>query len=283
MATSFGNQVKEMVKKSAQTYWRSPSYNFVRLASFPWFAIVFGTTFWQLSRNEVAKINSHIGLIYNSMDFIGVINLMTVLDITGNERAVFYRERMSNYYGPLPYSLSLFTAELPYLVVAVILFVVIEYFMIGWVQSYFFFFLIVFFLYTSVCTFVGQWMSALCPNTKVANVAVGAISCCFNLFSGFLLPFPQMAGWYRWITYIIPSSYSLRALISSQLGICENGEGNACGIVAGKNQTIADFVQANYEINADNRYYYALVLFGMWFVLQFAIYLTFRFVSHLKR
>ncbi|KAF0689109.1 Aste57867_19381 [Aphanomyces stellatus] len=286
MATSFGNQLKECVWKCAQTYWRSPQYNFVRLASFPWFAIVFGTTFWQLPRSDVSQIKSHVGLIYNSMDFIGVINLMTVLDITCLERAVFYRERMSNYYGPLPYSLSLFTSEVPYLFVAVLLFVVIEFFTVGWVSQYFVFFWVTFFLYTSICTFFGQWMCALCPNTKVANVAVGALSCIFNLFSGFLLPYPLMKSWYKWLIYVVPSSYSLRALVVSQIGLCTNGQGNACDPIRGvTNYTgnVADWVQSQFDFQPENRYYYVLVLVGMWLILQICIYLTFKYVSHLKR
>ncbi|RLN15209.1 hypothetical protein BBJ28_00022393, partial [Nothophytophthora sp. Chile5] len=126
IATGFGNQLSQLAKKQQRTYWRNPAYNSMRLFLFPLYAIIFGTTFYQLSADSLKKINSHVGLIYNSMDFIGVINLMTVLEITCAERAVFYRERMSNYYGPLPYSLSLFFAEIPYLIVVIILFVTIE-------------------------------------------------------------------------------------------------------------------------------------------------------------
>uniref|UniRef100_H3HA02 ABC-2 type transporter transmembrane domain-containing protein n=1 Tax=Phytophthora ramorum TaxID=164328 RepID=H3HA02_PHYRM len=104
IATGFANQLGQLAEKQQLTYWRNPQYNFMRMFLFPLFAIIFGTTFYQLSTASVKKINSHIGLIYNSMDFIGVINLMTVLEVTCAERAVFYRERMSNYYGPLPYS-----------------------------------------------------------------------------------------------------------------------------------------------------------------------------------
>ncbi|ETL41729.1 hypothetical protein L916_07349, partial [Phytophthora nicotianae] len=107
IATGFLNQLKELAKKQQLTYWRNPQYNFMRMFLFPLFGVIFGTTFYQLEADSVKRINSHIGLIYNSMDFIGVINLMTVLEVTCAERAVFYRERMSNYYGPLPYSLSL--------------------------------------------------------------------------------------------------------------------------------------------------------------------------------
>ncbi|KAF4030933.1 ABC-2 type transporter [Phytophthora infestans] len=125
---------------------------------FPRFGVIFGPTFYQLEADSVKRINSHIGLIYNSMDFIGVINLMAVLEVTCAERAVFYREHMSNYYGPLSYSLSLWFAEVPYLIFVIVLFVTIEYWLVGW--SYnggdFLFFMFVFYLYTSASTYVGQ-------------------------------------------------------------------------------------------------------------------------------
>ncbi|KAE8880156.1 hypothetical protein PF005_g13673 [Phytophthora fragariae] len=83
---------------------------------------------------------------------------------------------MPNYYDPLPHSLSLFFAEIPYLIVVVILFMVTEYWLVGWSDNggdFIFFFFI--YLYTSAFTYVGQWMSALMPNEKVTNVALAAL------------------------------------------------------------------------------------------------------------
>ncbi|KAL4146226.1 hypothetical protein PRNP1_012096 [Phytophthora ramorum] len=80
IATGFWNQLGQLAKKQQLTYWRNPQYNFMRMFLFPIFAVIFGTTFYQLSADSVKRINSHIGLIYNSMDFIGVVNLMTVLE-----------------------------------------------------------------------------------------------------------------------------------------------------------------------------------------------------------
>jgi ABC-type multidrug transport system ATPase subunit/ABC-type multidrug transport system permease subunit len=285
IATPFGNQMVNLFHKQNKTYWRNPQYNFMRIILFPIFAIIFGTTFYQLEVTSIKVVNSHIGLIYNSMDFIGVINLMFVLEITCSERAVFYRERMSNYYGALPYSLSLFFAEIPYLVIVSILFVVIEYWLIGWkaTASAFFFFLFVFFLYTAVCTFIGQWMSALMPNAKVANVAVGALSCLLNLFSGYLLPEPAMKSYYQWIQYIMPSSYALSALVSVQLGKCEDPSVDpGCNQVNGTEQAF-EYVDKVYNFHPDRMYTNMVALIVFWVVIQLAIYLTLRFVSHLKR
>jgi ABC-type multidrug transport system ATPase subunit/ABC-type multidrug transport system permease subunit len=287
IATGFWNQLMELTKKQRLTYWRSPAYNVMRLFLFPLFGLIFGTTFYQLSYDNVKKINSHIGLIYNSMDFIGVINLMTVLEITCYERAVFYRERMSNYYGPLPYSLSLFTAELPYLTVVAIFFVTVEYWLVGWSSNFgdFIFFMAVFYLYTSTCTFVGQWMSVLTPNPKVANVAVGALSCLFNLFGGYLLPNPQMEGFYQWIQYIMPSYYSLAGLVGIQLGDCK-GDSFGCRMVDLGNGTqtqVAEWIKEEYNFHPEAKVGFLFALLGFWVFTQVMIYLTLKYVSHLKR
>ncbi|KAG7377408.1 hypothetical protein PHYPSEUDO_011726 [Phytophthora pseudosyringae] len=284
IATSFWNQLKELTKKQQLTYWRNPQYNFMRVFLFPIFAIIFGTTFYQLSADSVKRINSHIGLIYNSMDFIGVTNLMTVIEVTCAERAVYYRERMSNYYSPLPYSLSLWFAEIPYLIVVIILFVAIEYWLVNWSNDAgdFFFFLLVFYLYTSACTYIGQWMSALMPNEKVANVAVGALSCLFNLFSGYLLPRTAMKAGYKWFTYLMPSSYALSALVGVQFGdnhdIISVTSGNTT-----TETTVSAYIEKTYDFRPERKYNFMVGLVVIWLVVQLAIFLTFKYVSHLKR
>ncbi|OQR93166.1 ATP-binding Cassette (ABC) Superfamily [Thraustotheca clavata] len=281
IATDLKNQTYMLVLRTCKTYWRNPAYNFVRLVTFPIFALIFGSTFYQLPYSTPARINSHIGLLYNSMDFIGVINMMTVLDMTCSERAVYYRERMSQYYSVLPYSISLFVAEFPYLVVVSLLFVCIEYWMVGWYDDAesFFFFWFVYFLYISLCTFVGQWMSVLMPNIKVANVAVGAISCVFNLFGGFLMTFVRMHWGYKWLTWIIPSSYALNVLVGLELSQCNNNQGPGCGMITfnGNATTIQKYITTRFGFDASQKYTSTGALLLEWGVLQILIYLTLRF------
>ncbi|RHY25374.1 hypothetical protein DYB32_008360 [Aphanomyces invadans] len=289
IATSMTNQLRWLVLKSSRTYWRSPAYNFVRIVLFPIFALIFGSTFFQLEITSVSKVNSHVALIYNSMDFIGVINMMTVLDITCSERAVYYRERMSNYYSVFPFSVSLFVAEFPYLVLISGFFITVEYWMVGWYDDAgrFFYFWFTFFLYISLCTFLGQWMSVLLPNSKVANVAVGAISCLLNLFSGFLLPFIDMKWGYRWVTWIMPSSYALNVLIGCELADCPaSGKGEGCQAITlptGNTTTIHDYILTNFGFDASQQYTSLGVLILEWCCIQVAIFLTLKFVCHLKR
>ena len=50
-ATSLATQMRHTMIRFCKTYWRSPSYNFVRILLYPLFAIIFGTTFFQLGRS----------------------------------------------------------------------------------------------------------------------------------------------------------------------------------------------------------------------------------------
>ncbi|KAG3204394.1 ABC transporter G family member 31 [Phytophthora cactorum] len=190
----------------------------------------------------------------------------------------------SRITAPLPYSLSLWFAEIPYLIVVIILFVTIEYWLVGWSDNGgdFLFFLLVFYLYTSACTYMGQWMSALMPNEKVANVAVGALSCLLNLFSGYLLPRTAMKAGYKWFTYLMPSSYSLAALVGVQFG--ENQE--IITVTSGNTSTqmtVAQYIENIYDFRPERKYNFMVGLIVIWLVVQVAIFLTFKYVSHLKR
>eukprot|EP00808_Paulinella_micropora_P001128 g22102.t1 len=219
--------------------------------------------------------------------------MMTVLEISTCEREVFYRERASRFYGELAYSFATLFAELPYLVISSLTFISIQYFMIGLWSSGWVFGLTftVYFLYTANCTFIGQWVSALMPNAKAATVMVGAISCLFNLFSGFIMPLPFMHPWSFYVTYVMPPRYALGTLISLQIGTCpEDGDSkysqfgcNKVKLINGSVVTLEQFNTIRYGFNADEIGWCIGVLFGIAVLTRILIFLTLKFISHIKR
>jgi len=147
------------------------------------------------------------------------------------------------------------------------------------------------FLSISICTFVGQFMSVAMPNAKVANVAVGALSVVFNLFGGYLMPYPKMSKILYAIHWIFPSGYSLSSLVSSEMGICISGTENGCGTIELVNETtgektlttIQHYISDVYGFHHSDVASNTLVLIGFWIALQLFIYLSLKYISHLKR
>eukprot|EP00808_Paulinella_micropora_P025209 g72459.t1 len=264
--------------KMSMIYWRTSSYTKMRLGMFLFFALAFGSAFYQLPFKTPAQVDSHFALMYLTLDFLGVFNMMTVLEISTCEREVFYRERASRFYGDLAYSFATLFAELPYLVISSLTFISIQYFMIGLWSSGWVFGLTftVYFLYTANCTFIGQWVSALMPNAKAATVMVGAISCLFNLFSGFIMPLPFMHPWSFYVTYVMPPRYALGSKYSS-FGC------NKVKLINGSVVTLEQFNTIRYGFSADEIGWCIGVLFGIAVLTRILIFVTLKFVSHIKR
>ncbi|KAA3486346.1 Zinc finger, CCHC-type [Gossypium australe] len=59
---------------------------------------------------------------------------------------------------------------------------------------------------------------SLTPEIKIAGALSSAFYPLPNLFSGFLIPQPQIPKWWVWLYYLMPSSWTLNCLLTSQYG-----------------------------------------------------------------
>jgi hypothetical protein len=56
------------------------------------------------------------------------------------------------------------------------------------------------------------------PNVEM-GVTIGAMSIGFwFIFSGFLIPRPDMPPWWRWVFYVCPPAWNIYAIVADQLG-----------------------------------------------------------------
>ncbi|WOL15675.1 hypothetical protein Cni_G24456 [Canna indica] len=110
--------------------------------------------------------------------------------------------------------------EIPYVFVQTIIFGVITFFMVNYERTVgkFLLYLIFMFLTLLYFTFYGMMAVGLTPNQHLAAVISSAFYSLWNLQSGFLIPEPFIPGWWIWFYYICPVAWTLRGIITSQLG-----------------------------------------------------------------
>ncbi|XP_043723660.1 ABC transporter G family member 31-like isoform X2 [Telopea speciosissima] len=211
--------------KQNLVYWRSPQYNAMRLFFTTLSAIIIGSIFWDVGskRDTTENLLMVMGALYASSLFLGVNNSSTVQPIISVERTVFYRERAAGMYSPFPYAVAQGLIEIPYIAMQTILFGVITYFMINFERTIvkFLFYLLFMFLTFTYFTFYGVMAVGLTPNQQLAAVISSAFYSLWNLLSGFIVPKPSIPGWWIWFYYICPVAWTLRGIISSQLGDVE--------------------------------------------------------------
>ncbi|KAM7279784.1 hypothetical protein ACFE04_006918 [Oxalis oulophora] len=101
-------QLKACLWKQHLSYWRSPSYNLMRIVFIFVSSLLFGTLFWQKGnkiKNQQDLFNI-FGSMYVATIFFGINNCSTVLPYVSTERLVLYRERFAGMYSSRAYSFA---------------------------------------------------------------------------------------------------------------------------------------------------------------------------------
>ncbi|XXG85868.1 hypothetical protein AAC387_Pa11g0879 [Persea americana] len=174
-------------------------------------------------RNTTKDLFTVMGALYCAAVFLGMNSSSSIQPVISIERTVFYREKAAGMYSPFPYAAAQGLIEIPYIAFQTVLYGVITYFMVNFERTAgkFFLYLVFMFLTFAYFTFYGMMAVGLTPSQHVAAVVSSAFYSLWELLSGFLVPKPNIPGWWIWFYYISPVAWTLRGIISSQLGDVE--------------------------------------------------------------
>ncbi|MEW5311977.1 MAG: hypothetical protein WDW38_003643 [Sanguina aurantia] len=285
-AATFGVQVRMLWSKYQAAYWRTPSYNFTRFVTTTLVACVYASVYRSAgslsSPASIATVQNVLGVIYSSISFIGMSNMMAVMPFLGYERVVYYREQASSMYNPWAFGFVTSSVETPYILAQVGLFVGIIYFVIGFqmdVASFFFFMLLQFeslLFYTSF----GQALVYITPSQQLGQVVGSGLNFLFNVFNGFLFPYPTMPVYYKWANRGTPTTWLLYGLVTSQLG----SQDIAFSYPADPSiTTVPQFLERVFGWTYDFRFYCIAIVAAYIVFFRVIAVLALRYISFLRR
>ena len=157
--------------------------------------------------------------------------------------------------------------------------------------GHFFFYLLVNFTATLAMSHLFRSIGASTKTMSQAMTPSVILLLAFVIFTGFIIPTPDMHGWCRWINYINPIAYAFEALIANEFHdrdfICSrfvpsggsypvDGPYRICsvvGSVVGEN-----YVNGDAFINESFKYYDGHKWRNWGIVLAFAIFFMFTYV-----
>jgi ABC-type multidrug transport system permease subunit len=278
-------QISALVRKFSQVYWRTPAYNATRLALALGLAILYGVLYFgqgggKATTMSPGQIQAIMAMLYNSQTMMGAINMMMAMPICASERIVFYRERGGRAYDPLAYGLAQILLEVPYLVAQAAVFCPIVYFSIGFYPSAqkFFYFFLMFLLCLALFSMVAQALVASTPSTAVAMVFQTAIQLAFNIFGGFLIAYPAIPGWLKWVNRIVPSTWMLYGVAGSQLA-----DSQASVVYGGKSATVEAYMKEIFGYDRKLVPYMPLIVLAYIFFFRLLGILSLKYINYLKR
>ncbi|KAK1393571.1 Pleiotropic drug resistance 6 [Heracleum sosnowskyi] len=218
----FITQCRACFWKQNWSYWRSPQYNTIRLFLTIFIGIMFGVIFWDMG-NKMGKqqdLLNLLGAMYAAVLFLGATNASSVQAVVAIERTVFYRERAAGMYSEFPYAFAQVAIETIYVAIQTGIYTLILYSMIGfeWTATKFLMFYYFMFMCFLYFTMYGMMVVALTPGHQIAAIVMSFFLSFWNLFSGFLIPRPQIPIWWRWYYWASPVAWTIYGLVVSQVG-----------------------------------------------------------------
>ncbi|KAM6592902.1 hypothetical protein CsatA_000605 [Cannabis sativa] len=215
-------QCKACFWKQHWSYWRNPQYNAIRFFMTIVIGILFGLIFWDKGQQMTKQqdLMNLLGAMYAAVLFLGATNASAVQSVVAIERTVFYRERAAGMYSELPYAFSQVLIETIYTAIQTMIYTLLLYFMIGFEWKlgkflWFYYYILMSFIYF---TLYGMMVVALTPGHQIAAIVMSFFLSFWNLFSGFLIPRPQIPIWWRWYYWASPVAWTLYGLVTSQVG-----------------------------------------------------------------
>ncbi|KAL1161231.1 hypothetical protein V6Z11_A07G119600 [Gossypium hirsutum] len=273
------------LKKQNLVYWRSPRYNLVRLVFMMVSAVLLGSVYWDIGNKRQVMDTTKclfmvMGALYSACLFLGINNASSVQPVVSIERTVFYREKAAGLYAPTSYTVAQGPVELPYIAAQAILFGIITYFMINFERtaSKIFLYLVIMFLTFTYFTFYGMMAVGLTPSLHMAAVVSSAFYSFWNLLSGFLVPKPRIPGWWIWLYYICPVAWTLKGIISSQLGDVET-----MIVEPTFKGTVKEYVSTVFGIDPDIKGPVVAVLIGFCILFSGVFIFSVKFLNFQKR
>ncbi|GAY57257.1 hypothetical protein CUMW_178040 [Citrus unshiu] len=261
-------QFKSCLWKLHLSYWRSPSYNLTRIMHTTTSSLLFGVLFWEQGQKIGNQQNlfNIVGSLYLAVVFLGINNCSSVIPNVARERTVMYREGFAGMYSPWAYALAQVTVEIPYLLIQALAYVIISYPMIGYYGSAY---KVFWNFYAMFCTmmfynYLGMLLVSLTPNFMIVSILSTVFYTLFNLFSGFLIPGPKIPNWWIWLYYMMPTSWALNGMITSQYGDIDKEI-----IVFGETKSLSSFLEDYFGFHHDRLPITAAVLIIYPLILAF--------------
>lgn len=222
-ATSYATQYIEVQKRVFTSYWRNPSFVWIRQGLMVFLAALLGFLYLQLGEGSAQSIITKLSAIFISIVFPGWTIMSSALALFMRWRTVYYREQSSRMYAPFTYALASSIAEIFYTCWSAITFLALYYPMVGFPNNADSFFRYFFVLYLIMYFWVslGHFVAAALPNIMVGNIIASLLGTFALLFSGIFKNAAQLPAGWKWIYYINPVP---KALIPMSVVVFECGD-----------------------------------------------------------
>ncbi|KAL7751154.1 hypothetical protein RI367_003359 [Sorochytrium milnesiophthora] len=241
------------------------------------------------SRKYQSQSQDRSGLIFTICSQMIMSNAMGMVTSFSAQKQVFQREFGAGYYGLPAYFLSKQVVELPFQIALPFVFIVVLYWIAGFVSDApHFFTMAAFVIVMAGCgTAIGTFAACLFESLTVTLAVLPTVMLPMMIFGGLLVNTGNIPAWLNWIKYLSPQKYGFTGMVKSEFAgvgqFCPSSSDTPQVIAAGCTPTSTVITSLGLDDQGDVWTNFG-ILVGLWMGLLLLSYCAlWRVVARAKR
>ena len=213
---SFFMQVKYVMQRNFLRMKADPSIPLIMIFSQLVMGLLLASVFFNLKKNTTT-FYYRSGSLYFALVFNAISSLLEIVALF-EARPIVEKHKKFALYRPSADALASIITELPVKLSMSLCFNIPFYFMVGLRSGAgrFFFYWLIGILCTLVMSHIFRSIGSMFTSLAGAMTPAGVILLAIIVFTGFVIPYPSMLGWSKWIKWINPVSYMFESLMVNE-------------------------------------------------------------------
>ncbi|RCK64018.1 Multidrug resistance protein CDR2 [Candida viswanathii] len=213
---SFFMQVRYVIHRNFQRMRADPSIPSIMIFSQLVMGLILASVFYNLKK-DTSTFYYRSGALYFALVFNAISSLLEIIALF-EARSIVEKHKKYALYRPSADALASIISELPVKFLMSLSFNVPFYFMVNLRRDAgrFFFYWLMGIICTFVMSHVFRSIGSVFTTLASSMTPAGVILLGLIVFAGFVIPFPYMLGWSKWIKWINPVSYMFESLMVNE-------------------------------------------------------------------
>lgn len=285
---SYGMQVKYIIKRNIMRTKGDPSITIFGVFGNIVMGLIISSIFYNLEDNT-GSFYYRTAAMFFAVLFNAFSSMLEIFSLY-EARPIVEKHKTYALYHPSADAFASIITELPPKLLVSISFNLVLYFMVNFRRNAgnFFFYLLVNFTATLSMSHLFRTIGSATKSLSQAMTPASVLLLALTIFTGFVIPTPEMLGWCRWINYLDPIGYAFEALIANEFhgrdfdcsqfvpsgpGYPTSGNSIICSVVG--SQPGSDIVNGDDYIRGSYEYYFSHRWRNWGIVVGFVVFFLF--------
>ncbi|KAK4141380.1 ABC transporter-like protein [Dichotomopilus funicola] len=210
-------QIAHNTKRAYRRIWGDLSATVIQIIANIILGLIIGSIFYGNVAEGTASFDGKGAVLFMAI-LLNALTAIAEIESLYAQRPIVEKHASYAFYHPATEAAAGIVADVPVKFPAAVVFNLVAYFLAGLRRTpeQFFLFFLVSFITTFVMSAVFRTLAAITKTVAQAMALAGVLVLALIMYTGYIIPVPQMHPWFGWIRWINPIFYAFEILIANE-------------------------------------------------------------------